>query len=221
MSNVTFDIEDLGIECLFDIDVLRFRHRWSHYSISKVTNLRYRRSWAGLPIPRFLAYDIEQTPFDIVCWYRIRCRRSFWRSTSKVMSQHIGFDIVYDIAFTQCHSQRSGSSLCPGTITPAPKSLRATRPGFMHPLFPQLDPQRIDEERSFHSATSTCWSHVDFKKPAPCPTVGSKICCSFLWELNPEAARDGIDWVAVQVTWNQRHTSKVVCPARFQISNIG
>jgi hypothetical protein len=52
------------------------------------------------------------------------------------------------------------------------------------------------------------------------PTVGSRTCCIFLWGLTPEAARNYIDRVAVQVTWNQRHTSKDVCPAQFQISNI-
>ncbi len=52
------------------------------------------------------------------------------------------------------------------------------------------------------------------------PHVGSRKCCSFLWDLTPEAARNYIDWVAVQVTWNQRHTFKDVCPAQFQISNI-
>jgi hypothetical protein len=54
ISSVTFDIEDFDIECSFDIDVLQkfapsisyvdiegVRYQRSHYSISKVTNIRY------------------------------------------------------------------------------------------------------------------------------------------------------------------------------------
>jgi hypothetical protein len=51
---------------------------------------------------------------------------------------HIGFEIVYDIALSQCHSLRSGSSLCAGSITRATKSLSTTCPGFLHPLFAQF-----------------------------------------------------------------------------------
>jgi hypothetical protein len=35
--------------------------------------------------------------------------------------------------------------------------------------------------------------HVDFEQPAPSPTAGSRNCCSFLWDLTPEAARNYID----------------------------
>jgi hypothetical protein len=85
---------------------------------------------------------------------------------------HIGFDIVYymvTVALSQRHSLRSGSSLsslCAGAITSAPKSLSATCPGsfllnhapsFCAILQLQVAPQPeiFDEERSFHSATST------------------------------------------------------------------
>ncbi len=117
------------------VDIKSVRYRRSHCSISKVTNFRYRRSSTGMSISRFHAFDIERTLFDIAYWYRIRYRRSFSRSISKAMSQNIGVDIVYDITFTQCHSLQSGSSLCPGCITPAPKSLSAMSPGFLHPHF--------------------------------------------------------------------------------------
>ncbi len=50
--------------------------------------------------------------------------------------------------------------------------------------------------------------HVEFKQPAPSPVVGSWIRCSFPWDLSPEAVRSCIDWVAIQVAWNQRHPSK-------------
>ena len=66
-----------------------------------------------------------------------------------------------------------------------------------------------------HSATST-----NFEQPATSPTVGSRICCSFLSDLTPEVVRNCIDWVAVETAWNQRHTSKDVRPAQFQMSNI-
>jgi hypothetical protein len=35
--------------------------------------------------------------------------------------------------------------------------------------------------------------HVDFEPPALSPTVGSRICCSFLWYLTTEAARNCLD----------------------------
>jgi hypothetical protein len=35
--------------------------------------------------------------------------------------------------------------------------------------------------------------HVDFEQPAPSPTAGSRICCSFSWDLAPEAVRNYID----------------------------
>jgi hypothetical protein len=124
------------------VDIEGIRYRRSHYSssISKVTNLRYRRSWIGLSISKFHIFDIKHRSFkfDITCRYCIRYRRPFSRSISKVMSKNIGVYIVYDIAFTQCHSLRSGSSLFPGCITPAPKSLSATSPGFLHPLFAEF-----------------------------------------------------------------------------------
>ncbi len=60
-----------------------------HYAISKVTNLRYRRTWILLSISMFHLLDIEHRTFDIVCWYRIRYRRPFSPSISKVMSQNI------------------------------------------------------------------------------------------------------------------------------------
>ncbi len=51
---------------------------------------------------------------------------------------HVGFNIEYDIAVSQCRSLRSRSSLCPGSITYVLKSLSATCPGFLHPLLAQF-----------------------------------------------------------------------------------
>ncbi len=148
-----------------------------HYSIStrKVTNLqvRYQRSWIGLSISKFHIFDIEHKSFDIACRYRIRYRKpsSFSRSISKVVLYNIGVDIVHDIAFTQCHSLRSGSSLFPGCITPAPKSLSATSPGFLHPLFAAFH-SLIHRDLTRKRPSIAPHPHVDFEKPAPSMDFG-------------------------------------------------
>ncbi len=89
---------------------------------------------------------------------------------------HIGFEIGYDIALRQ-YNLRSRSSLCPDSITLAPKSLSATCPGFMLNPAPSF--------AQFHSLlhrdlTRKCpfiapHSHDDFEQPVPSPTVGTTI----------------------------------------------
>ena len=157
--------------CTRPIEGIRYRR--SHYSISKVTNLPYRRSWIGLSISKFHISDIEHRTFDIACRYRIRYGRPFSCSISKVMLYNIRVDIiVHDIAFTQCHSLRSRSSLFPGCITPAPKSLSATSPGFLHPLFAEFH-SLIHRDLTRKGPSIAPHPHVDFEKPAPSPAVGS------------------------------------------------
>ncbi len=53
----------------------------------------------------------------------------------------------------------------------------------------QLDPQRFDEERSFHSATSTCWFR----------TAGSQSRC---WVLNPlQLSLGSYPWSSRELYW--------------------
>ncbi len=68
------------------VDIEGVRYPMHHHAISKVTNLRYRRSLIVLSISMFHIFDIEHKLVDIVCRYRIRYRRPFSRSISKVMS---------------------------------------------------------------------------------------------------------------------------------------
>ncbi len=155
------------------------RYRSFVSSISSIM-IRYRALISYTILKAFFTFDIEYKSFDIV-------------------QQNIGIDIVYDIAFTQCHSLRSGSSLCPGGITPVPKGLSATRPGFLHPLFAEFhslihrDLKRKGPSIAPHPHVDN--NTVDFKQPAPSPVVGSWIRCSFPWDLTPEAVRNCIDWV--------------------------
>jgi hypothetical protein len=155
-----------------DIEGVRYRRSHHDYSILKVTNLPHRRSRIGLSISKFHLFDIEHISFDIVCRYRIRYRRPYSHSISKVMLYNIGFKIVYDIASTQCHSLRSGSSLCPGGITPPPKSLSATSPGFLNHLFAKFH-SLIHRDLSRKGPSIAPHPHVDFEQTAPSPAVGS------------------------------------------------
>jgi hypothetical protein len=49
---------------------------------------------------------------------------------------------------------------------------------------------------------------INLKQPAPCPAVRPGISSSFPWNLRPAAVWDGIDRVALQVAWQERHSSK-------------
>ena len=50
--------------------------------------------------------------------------------------------------------------------------------------------------------------YVNLKQPAPCPVVRPGISSSSPWNLRPAAVWDGIDRVALQVAWQERHSSK-------------
>ncbi len=66
------------------------------------------------------------------------------------------------------------------------------------------------------------WHHIHMlisnSRISPVPTVGAWFCRSFLSYRTPEAVLNRVDWVSVQVAWNQWHTSKNVRPAQFEIS---
>jgi hypothetical protein len=137
-----------------------------------------------------------------------------------VLTLNIGYNMTgYYIGYCQWHLLQSRGPLFPGFHTmPATKSLGTTCPGFLHPLFVQLLQRALTRK----VPSMAPHPHVDFEQPAPSPTVWSRICCNFLWDLIPDAVRNCKDWVAVQVTRNQRHSAtKDVCSAQFQISNIG
>ena len=175
LSILSVSYRIVGIVCLFDIDVAPsisyfdiegVRYRRSHFSMSKVTkgqidievryrpqSLRYRIMISYTISKAFFTFDIEYKSFDIV-------------------QQNIGIDIVYDIALTQCHSLRSGSSLCPGGFTPAPKSLSATRPGVLHPLLAEFH-SLIHRDLTRKRPSIAPHPHVDFEQPALSPVVGS------------------------------------------------
>jgi hypothetical protein len=158
------------------IDIKGVRYRMSIYSISKVKNVdiegheqgcRYQSFVSSIPnimiryralisytiSKAFFTFDIEYKSFDIE-------------------QKNIGIDIVYDIAFTRCHSLRSGSSLCPGGFTPAPKSRCATSPGFMHPLLAEFH-SLIHRDLTRKRPSIAPHPHVDFEQAAPSPVVGS------------------------------------------------
>jgi hypothetical protein len=98
---------------------------------------------------------------------------SFFDIGGLVILVHLGFDIEYDIALSQCHSLQSRSSICPGSITPAPKSLSATYPGFMHPLFAQFHSLiHRDLTRTRKGPSIAPRPHVDFESLLPVPLSG-------------------------------------------------
>ncbi len=119
----------LRYRMLIDIDVFVIRYRISistlidiegHIpSISKVTKRQFDIEVLNIR----LGYRLQILRYRIIISYTIS--KDFSHTISKVT---IGVDIVYHIAFTQCHSLRSGSSLYPGGFTPAPKGLSTTRP---------------------------------------------------------------------------------------------
>ncbi len=166
----------------YRVSDLRYRtsHSISRTSISYAHSIstfftfdivyRYRRCLISKVMNRVI--DIEISCFQ----YRaniLRSRILISYTISKVTLTfdfechviHIGFHIVYDIAPSQCHSQRSGSSLCAGCITPASKSLSATCPRFLHPLFAQLF-SLFHRDLTRKGLSIPPHSHVDFEQPA-------------------------------------------------------
>ena len=145
------------------IDIGGIRYRITPESISKVENHRYRRSQTGMPISKFCLFDIVHN-YSISCFdivydiggfshnrYRVlivRYRTSEYRNRYSIRY------CIHPMSFT---AERK---------LPLPRRLHAGAEGSQRhepwipaPSFcaiPQLDPQRFDEERSFHSATSTC-----------------------------------------------------------------
>jgi hypothetical protein len=83
ISNVTFDIKDSDIKCLFDIDVLHLRYRMS---ISKVIDIE------GI----IIRYRQSQT-FDIECHGKDCRYRGFMPSISTIHCSISHTDIVYDM----------------------------------------------------------------------------------------------------------------------------
>jgi hypothetical protein len=155
ISKVTrFDIEG-DIPSISNVIYRTVRHCRYRSFVSSISNIiiRYRALISYTISKAFLTFHIEYESFDI-------------------KHLNIGIDIVYDIAFTRCHSLRSGSSLYPGGITPAPKGLRATRPGFLHPLFVQFH-SLIHRDLTRKVPSIAPHPHVDFEQPAPSPVVGS------------------------------------------------
>ena len=140
------------------IDIEGVRYRRLQPSISYRLKLRYRRSIAGFPISKLNNFDIDTTHFDIVCRYRIRYRRfsdiRYRRSCHVYRVRYRTRYCTLPMAFT------AAQKLClPRTRHACAEESQRHVPWIPAPSFcaiPQLDPQRFDEERSFHSATSTC-----------------------------------------------------------------
>jgi hypothetical protein len=64
---------------------------------------------------------------------------------------------------------------------------------------PQLDPQRFDEERSFHNATSTCWFRTAYSQ-SRCRVLLLESAATSLGILPPKAVGNCNDWY-----WHQRY----------------
>ncbi len=162
ISSETFDIQDFDIKCSFDIDVFYIRYR---ISISEVFDIeghtiRYRRCQTVY---------IEGHKQD----YRYRRFVSLIsiikQSISYVDKAFLTFDIEGHIKRYRGR-YRIRYSIRPMLFTaerklPLPRrnhsgaeESQRHEPWIPAPSFcgiPQLDPQRFDEETSFHSATST------------------------------------------------------------------
>jgi hypothetical protein len=93
---------------------------------------------------------------------------------------HIGFDIGYYIALSQYYSLRSRQAL-------SRLSRRVSAPRALRPLFAQF--HSLLQRYLTRKGPSIAPHHANVE-PVPSPTVGSRICCSFLWDLTPEAARN-------------------------------
>ncbi len=166
ISNVTSDIEDFDIECSFDIrvDVLHLQVR---ISISKVFDIMIE----GL----IIRYEGHQ-PLILKVMNRVAaCRHRGFMPL--ILNKHLLIlyvDIVCDIeGHVITYRVQYRIRYSPGSITPAPKSLSATCPGFLHPRFAQVH-SLIHRDLTRKCPSIASHPHVDFKKPAPSPTVGSK-----------------------------------------------
>jgi hypothetical protein len=195
ISNVTFDIEEIDIECSFDIDVLHLRYRMSISkvfdieSISKVMDrvvdievscLRYRtntlRNCMLISYTIFLTFDIEGHVIIYWFWYRIQ------------YSIHpMSFTAERKLPLPRLHHACGEESQQHVPWIPA----------LSFPAIPQLDDALIHRDLTRKGPSIAPHPHVHFQKLAPCPAVGSwRIRCSFPWDLTPEAVRNCIDWVA-------------------------
>jgi hypothetical protein len=155
----------------------------SLFSISKLKNCRYQRSrlGTGLSISKFRLFDIEHNDSSIMIRYRALTSYTISKAfftfdveykSFNIAQLNIGIDIVYDVAFIQWHSLRSGSSRCPGGFTSAAKSLSAaaTSPGFLHPLLAEFH-SLIHRDLTRKRPSIAPHPHVDFKQPAPSPVL--------------------------------------------------
>ena len=173
ISNVTFDIEDFDIECSIDIDVLLIRYR---LSISKVFDIEGRNTrYRSLKIVDIEGHEQDDRYRSFVFAISniiIRYRALISYTISKVF---FTFDIEYKSFDIERFEYRTRYSIRyiiqPMSFTaerklPFPRRLHAGAERSQHHEpwipspsscgIPQLDPQRFDEETSFHSATSTC-----------------------------------------------------------------
>ena len=79
----------------------------------------------------------------------------------------IGYDIGYDVRYSQCHSLRNRGSLSPGFIMPARNSLSCSCPGFLHPLFAQFYClPRLHRNLTRKGPSMAPHPHVDIEQPA-------------------------------------------------------
>jgi hypothetical protein len=111
------------------------------------------------------------------------------------------------------HLFRTWRPFCPGCITSALKSLRSLCPGFLQSPFPHGNcflNRELTRKRPFILPHPD----VDFEETASSPTVWPWICSCLPWNSRPEAVWNGIERVAIQVTWNQRHTSQNILSNR-------
>jgi hypothetical protein len=154
------DIEDfyiryrVPISNVFDIEghISRYQRSRKDKSISKFRIFRYRPKQFRYRI--MISYTISKAflAFDIEGQYRGRYR------------------IRYNIH--PSHSLRSGSSLYLGGITPAPKGLSTTSPGFLHPLLAQFH-SLIHRDLTRKGPSIAPHPHIDFEQPAASPAIGS------------------------------------------------
>ncbi len=174
----------LRYRMLIDIDDFHIRYR---LSISNVVDIeghisRYRRSRKDQSISKFriFRYRPKQFRYRITISYTIS--KAFLTIdieghyqaflTIDIEGHYRGrYRIVrYNILLT--HSLRSGSSLYPGGITPAPKGLSTTSPGFLHPLLAEFH-SLIHRDLTRKLPSIAPHPHVDFEQAAPSSVVGS------------------------------------------------
>jgi hypothetical protein len=162
ISSVTIDIEDFDIECSFDIDVLHLRYCMS---TSKVFDIEGHQPLISKVMIRVV--DIEVSSFR----YRLNIVRHRMLISYTISKVNLTFDIEGHAIICRVRYRIRYST--PMSFT-AERKLPLPRAGLHHagteesqrhepwipaPSFcgiPQLDPQRFDEKRSFHSAASTC-----------------------------------------------------------------